>query len=100
MPRSRRPSPQTVRVMLELAREARKNRYGYELSAATGLSSGSLYPILIRLADLGLLTAEWESGPPGRPARHLYQLTGEGMRLALELKQSARGRGHLAKEPA
>jgi Transcriptional regulator PadR-like family len=37
----------------------------------TGLKSGSLYPILIRLADRGLVEARWEEEQPaGRPRRH------------------------------
>jgi PadR family transcriptional regulator PadR len=54
-------------------------RYGYELGKETGLKSGSLYPILIRLADHGLLETDWErEPPPGRPPRHLYRLTASG----------------------
>lgn len=99
MPRTRRSSPQTIKVLAELAREPRKNRYGYELSLATGLSSGSLYPILIRLADLGLLKADWEPGPPGRPPRHLYQLTADGLRRAVEFGQGQDAPRRVAKEP-
>ena len=39
---------------------------------------GSLYPILVRLADRGLLEASWEPGPDSRPPRHLYRLSGAG----------------------
>jgi DNA-binding PadR family transcriptional regulator len=43
-----------------------------------------MYPILIRLADRGLLEATWEAGgPPGRPARHLYRLTAAGRDYAV-----------------
>jgi DNA-binding PadR family transcriptional regulator len=53
--------------------------YGYELLGATGLKSGSLYPILMRLAERGLLDAAWEEdAPPGRPPRHLYRLSPTG----------------------
>ena len=38
-----------------LGREGQRWRYGYDLGKETGLKSGSLYPILIRLADRGLL---------------------------------------------
>jgi PadR family transcriptional regulator PadR len=31
----------------------------YELSEATRLQSGTLYPILMRLADQGLLASQW-----------------------------------------
>ncbi|GAA0744484.1 helix-turn-helix transcriptional regulator [Dactylosporangium roseum] len=60
-------------------------RYGYELGQRIGLRAGTLYPILMRLRDRGLLEATWESDPPeGRPARHLYRLTGAGRHLAAE----------------
>ena len=42
-----------------------------------------MYPILMRLADRGLLETGWETDPPiGRPPRHLYRLTGPGLELA------------------
>jgi DNA-binding PadR family transcriptional regulator len=34
-------------------------RYGYELSRETGIKSGTLYPILIRLAEYSLLETKW-----------------------------------------
>ena len=50
-----------------------------------GLKAGSLYPILIRLCDRGLLESTWEDDPPpGRPPRHLYRLTADGLRWAAE----------------
>jgi DNA-binding PadR family transcriptional regulator len=56
------------------------------LGQQVGLKAGSLYPILMRLCDRDLLEARWETDPPrGRPARHLYRLTGAGARLAREL---------------
>jgi PadR family transcriptional regulator PadR len=85
MTRTRRPSPQTVAVLHALAADAVAWRYGYELGQEVGLKAGSLYPILIRLCERGLLEAIWESDPPhGRPPRHLYRLTGAGVRLATE----------------
>ncbi len=86
MERNRRPSAQTTLVILTLAESPAKWRYGYELSQQTGLKAGSMYPILMRLADRELLETAWESDPPeGRPPRHLYRLTGEGRLLAKEL---------------
>jgi PadR family transcriptional regulator len=42
-----------------------------------------MYPILMRLADRGLLETSWETGHvPGRPARHLYRLTDTGRAYA------------------
>ncbi|MEP7053982.1 MAG: PadR family transcriptional regulator [Actinomycetota bacterium] len=78
MKRSRRPSPQMVRVLQALAAEPARWRYGYDLGVEVQLKSGSLYPILVRLADRGWLEATWESGPAGKPPRHLYRLTAAG----------------------
>jgi PadR family transcriptional regulator, regulatory protein PadR len=81
--RSRRPSSQTVRVLVALAADPAVWRYGYELGADVGLRSGSLYPILVRLADRGLLEATWETDSRGgRPPRHLYRLTPEGLKYS------------------
>jgi PadR family transcriptional regulator, regulatory protein PadR len=81
--RSRRPSPQTVKVLDALAADPGSWRYGYELGLEIGLRSGSLYPILVRLCDRELLEAKWEEAPqPGRPPRHLYRLTPRGLELA------------------
>jgi len=60
-------------------------RYGYELGREVGLKAGSLYPILMRLGDRGLLESTWEADPPpGRPPRHLYRLTADGIAAARE----------------
>jgi DNA-binding PadR family transcriptional regulator len=76
--RSRKPSPQALRVLGELAAHPAKWRYGYDLATEVHLKSGSLYPILMRLAERELLETSWEPGPPGRPPRHLYRLTPTG----------------------
>lgn len=86
MPRTRRPSEQTVAVILALAESPAQWRYGYELCRLLGMKAGSMYPILIRLADRGMLETSWESdAPAGRPPRHLYRLTGPGRATAAEL---------------
>ena len=59
-------------------------KYGYDMSRDTGLKSGTLYPILMRLAEAGALETKWEEPEPGRPPRHMYRLTGEGLRYARE----------------
>jgi len=84
--RNRPPSPQTTTVLIALADDPKTWRHGYELCQATGLKAGSLYPILIRLADRGWLDAQWEADvPSGRPPRHLYRLTATGLKQAREL---------------
>jgi PadR family transcriptional regulator, regulatory protein PadR len=78
MQRNRPLSAQAVSVLRALAAEPARWRYGYDLGAEVHLKSGSLYPILVRLADRGLLEATWEPGPEGRPPRHLYRLSTAG----------------------
>jgi PadR family transcriptional regulator, regulatory protein PadR len=88
--RSRRPSAQTTAVVLALAEEPATWRYGYELCQQLQLKAGSVYPILMRLADRGLLETAWETqAPAGRPPRHLYRLTGPGRVMATELAGAA-----------
>jgi len=79
-----RRSPQTALVLAELLHTPREWRYGYDLSRLTGLKSGTLYPILMRLAEHRLLETSWETVEPGRPPRHLYKLTADGLRHARE----------------
>ena len=86
MTRSRRPSAQTIAVLLALAEKPTTWRYGYELCQQLDLKAGSMYPILMRLADNGMLETGWETQPPsGRPPRHLYRLAGAGLEHAKTL---------------
>lgn len=64
-------------------------KYGYDISRSTGLKSGTLYPILMRLAEHGLLQTRWELAETGKPPRHLYKLTKNGLRYAQEQLLSA-----------
>src|SRR5215217_6911828 len=85
MPRPPHASPQTLRLFEALLTEPTRWRYGYDLSRETGLASGTLYPILMRLAEQQLLDTGWEpSEEPGRPPRHTYRLTADGVELARE----------------
>ena len=76
-----RMSKQTVAVLDALKESGRTWSYGYDLSKVTGLKSGTLYPILIRLHDAGWLENKWKQQPreQGRPPRHLYRLTAAGL---------------------
>lgn len=83
MARASNISPQTLSVLELLLESPRSWHYGYALSQRTGLKSGTLYPILVRLAEQGWLDTQWsESDEPGRPPRHTYRLTGEGAKSA------------------
>jgi PadR family transcriptional regulator, regulatory protein PadR len=76
-------SAQTLSVLAALCAEPAGWRHGYGIAKDTGLKSGSLYPILIRLAERGLVEARWEDEQPaGRPRRHLYRLTPDGLARA------------------
>ena len=76
-------SPQTLSVLAALCAQPLQWQHGYALARQTGLKSGTLYPILIRLADRGLVEACWQDEPaPGRPRRHLYRLTAGGLATA------------------
>jgi DNA-binding PadR family transcriptional regulator len=90
-----------------LAEQPATWRYGYGLCQQLDLKAGSVYPILMRLADRGLLETTWESEvPAGRPPRHLYRLTGPGRVLAGELAaapsapaKAARAVGGIGRRP-
>ena len=75
-------SPQTALVLDAFLERPRSWRYGYDISRDTGLKSGTLYPILIRLADHELVETRWETTESGKPPRHMYRLTPEGLRSA------------------
>ena len=81
------------RVLRVFLADTSARRYGYDLMKAARLPSGTLYPMLARLQDQGLVTSEWEPPPAdanGRPPRKYYQLTGEGIRVArLELAHAS-----------
>ena len=81
---TRRPSPQAIRLLAALVAKAQAWRYGYDLSKETGLTPGTLYPLLARLEAQGLLESEWrEPERDGRPPRHAYRLTRAGAAFAL-----------------
>jgi DNA-binding PadR family transcriptional regulator len=86
MKSKRRASPQTTSVLLALAADPQAWRHGYDLCQETGLKAGTMYPILIRLADQGLVETVWEQARvTGRPPRHMYRLSSSGRALARDL---------------
>lgn len=58
--------------------------FGFDIMAATGLTSGTVYPTLDRLEQQGLLGSRWEpeadAHAEGRPARRYFHLTAAGAR--------------------
>jgi len=76
-------SAQALAVLAALAAQPSAWRHGYDLARETGLKSGTLYPILVRLAGREIVQACWQEGEPaGRPRRHLYRLTSDGLAAA------------------
>ena len=76
------PALKVLKFLLAAPREARS---GAEMSRASGVGSGTLYPMLARLEQAGWLESRWEDVDPsqaGRPRRRLYTLTGLGQTKA------------------
>src|ERR1041385_3635866 len=85
MPRVPFTSPQTEAVLRSLAASPSEWRYGLALSTELDIASGTLYPLLIRLAEAGLLESHWvDPEKPGRPPRHAYRLSAAGRTFAAE----------------
>jgi PadR family transcriptional regulator, regulatory protein PadR len=80
-----RMTTQTQAVLAALLADPAGAHYGLEISRAGKLPSGTLYPILARLEQVGWVESEWEEIDPsaaGRRARRYYRLTGMGERVA------------------
>jgi DNA-binding PadR family transcriptional regulator len=91
MPQSVRLSHQSLRVLRAfldaLGRDVRAELAGADIMRAAKLSSGTLYPILLRFEKAGLLESRWEFDAPevlGRPRRRFYRMTPAGMKVAHE----------------
>ena len=88
-----RSSRQTLAILETLLAHPSQWHHGYAISRQTGVPSGTLYPVLMRLDKLGWLETKWEeSAAQGRPPRHLYRLTGNGREWAREELRSAQQR--------
>ncbi len=84
-------------LLAALAASGAKWRHGYELMKERGRQSGTLYPLLRRMTDAGLVEAEWRSPTqPGRPARHAYRLTAAGTALARSVAERPVAGGRIA----
>ena len=85
MARTPNRSRQTQKLLAAMLKEPLVWRHGYELLKITGLQSGTLYPLLLRLSDQRLLESQWrEADKPGKPPRHVYRLTKPGLVFARE----------------
>ncbi len=88
MPSSFRLTYPTAIVLLAVTRGF---RHGFDIIDASGLKSGTVYPILRRLEDAGMLRARWESIADARdaqrPPRRYYQMTGAGAQALRDATQ-------------
>lgn len=77
-------SVRTQAVLAAMLQCPGKWHYGFcSGERETGQASGTLYPVLARLAGSGLLEAVWErDAPEGRPRRHMCRLTPDGVAFA------------------
>ena len=81
-----------LEVALSLLRAGNATFHGFGLAQTMRDRSGSrsltahgtLYKALGRLEEFGLLSSRWEAAATaeGRPRRRLYELTGQGARVA------------------
>lgn len=88
-------SLQTLRALEAFLENPADPLSGADVQKRSGLASGTLYPILLRLEAAGWFVSKWESIDPssaGRPRRRLYRLTPGGLARASEVFASF-GRG-------
>jgi PadR family transcriptional regulator PadR len=74
-------SHQVLKIMSIFLERPKDSLAGSDIWKETGMLSGTLYPILMRLERAGWLKARWEvldSSEAGRPRKRLYSLTGVG----------------------
>jgi PadR family transcriptional regulator PadR len=91
-------SLQTLRVLETFLENPADSLSGSDVQKRSGLASGTLYPILLRLESAGWFVSRWETVDPsavGRPRRRLYRLTPGGLSRASAVFASF-GRGVLA----
>jgi PadR family transcriptional regulator PadR len=70
-----------AQVAAALMADPTGRHWGYQLSKASGVRSGVMYPVLTRLLAQGWLTDGWEDPQAikeKRPPRRYYELTDEG----------------------
>jgi PadR family transcriptional regulator PadR len=76
-----RMSGPTLKLLTLFLENPQEGRSGAAISKATGLGSGTMYPLLQRLEIAKWIKGKWEDVEPsevGRPKRRLYKLTRSG----------------------
>jgi PadR family transcriptional regulator, regulatory protein PadR len=87
MKRLSRITPATLDVLAVLVWSP-EDLHGFALAKAAGRPTGSVYLILSRLEEAGMVDSYWESvntQNEGRPRRRFYRLNPDGLNAAREI---------------
>jgi DNA-binding PadR family transcriptional regulator len=86
-----RVTPATLDVLAVLL-DTGAQHYGLAIAKHAKLKTGSVFPILARLENLGWATSRWETAAdrPNGPRRRIYQVTEEGAARARNLLHERR----------
>ena len=89
--------PLSVSSLAALGAVSRGIRYGFDIMDATGLPSGTVYPVLGRLERDGYVRSKWESQSVAqrdkRPPRRYYEITASGARALADSAEHYRTLG-------
>ena len=84
-------TPISYNAALVLQALAQGFGFGFDVMRVTQLPSGTVYPLLRRLEDGGLVSSRWEdearAHDQGRPARRYYELTADGSTALASAKE-------------
>ena len=68
-----------IKLLRMLIADPTANYWGFEIMKATGLASGTVYPLLARLESIGWLESGWDDEQMvSGPRRRYYRLTDDG----------------------
>jgi PadR family transcriptional regulator PadR len=94
----------TYPTALVLEALSRGHHHGFHIMDATGLPSGTVYPLLRRLERQGMVSAKWEKAVVARreqrPPRRYYQLTAAGESLRQQALERFHALASLVLRPA
>ncbi len=80
-------SGKSLEILIFLSARHQSEFSGNDISRQLGISSGTLYPLLVKLKQAGMVDDRWEAEDPsslGRPRRRFYRICGLGIRATEE----------------
>jgi DNA-binding PadR family transcriptional regulator len=84
---------QSLKVLALFIEDRKVAMSGADLIKRLNLASGTVYPILMRFEQAGILTSDWEEGKAkhlGRPRKRLYRITPDGVTYAARVLRDLR----------